>query len=103
MALTLGSEVDSLTVRLSQDADFVSGLDSQDGNWPGGAIIRLEFSDGTTWDATLNAAAADWNVDKAAVNTLITALAGRGKVRLRYIQGSTDLTWAQGNVTVRTW
>lgn len=105
MTLTLGSEVESLTIRLTVDADFVTGLDSEDGDWPDGATIRLEFndSDETTWDATVNAAAADWNVDKAEVNALIDRFTSTPRARLLYIDGTADLTWAQGTVVVKKW
>jgi hypothetical protein len=101
--LELGSAPTGLTVRLVRGSDFVAGIDSNEGDWPVGVTIRLVFNDAgaTTWDATVSGAAADWNVDKAAVDTLITASPKR--VRLLYVDGTTDLVWAQGDVRVIAW
>lgn len=105
MTLTLGSTPQSLEVILVEGADFISALDSVDAagapdNWPGTAVISLKFNDtaNTVWTATITAAAADWNVDKADVAALESRLPSYGKVELTYLDGTTDLLWFHGKV-----
>jgi hypothetical protein len=101
--LTLGAVPKALLVNLVKDADFVQQFTRSDGSpWPAGAQLRLELTHpdatATTWEATLTDQTAVWNVDKAEVNDVILK---RVRVaRLRYIQDSLDLTWAQGDVEV---
>lgn len=100
-AISLGATPLQLSVRLYASADFICGLDSEDGAWPTTAALALVFNDldATTWTATLNGVAADWNVDKAQVAALIARLPTSPRVRLTYTDGTTDLLWAQGRVT----
>lgn len=112
-SLTLGSAVDTLAVRLTEDADYVTGIDSLDGDWPGTAVVSLVFNDTPTapatdpteWVATVVGDAISWNVDKAEVNALIARLpeGTKARARLLYVDGSTDLVWAQGSVSIKTW
>lgn len=101
-AISLGSTPLQLMVSLYPTADFISGIDSIDGPWPTTAVLALVFNDtaATTWTATLNGVAADWNIDKAAVAALIGRLPNGPRVRLTYTDGTTDLLWAQGRVMV---
>lgn len=102
-SVVLGAAPESLTLVLVDDADFVSGLDSADGDWPTGAAIALTFNDTarTTWAAAIDGAHADWNVDKAAVSALIDDLGNAPRVRLTYTEGDVDLIWATGTVSIR--
>lgn len=104
--ISLGADVENLSVKLARGGDYVTGLDSLDGDWPVSAVVTLLFNDSanTAWTATVNGAALDWNVDKAQVDALLDRYATAGvddsrrKVRLRYVDGTTDLIWAQGKV-----
>jgi len=100
--LELGSGPLPLHVTLTQDGDFICVIESQDGDWPGTAVISILFNDDdvTTWTATLSTVDATFDVDKIEVNALIDK--GPTRARLRYVDGSTDLIWAQGSVSVRS-
>jgi hypothetical protein len=101
--LNLGNAPGTLTVTLVRGADFASGIDSLDGDWPSGTVIRLVFNDRahTAWTAALNGAEANWNIDKAAVNALIGGMTASGRqVRLIYSDGPTEMLWAVGEVKV---
>lgn len=101
--LNLGNAPDTLTVTLVRGADFVSGVDSLDGDWPTGTVIRLVFNDSasTVWTATLEGAAATWEIDHAEVDALIGRMnPSKRRVRLVYADGPTELMWAIGIVRV---
>lgn len=102
-AVQLGASPETLSVTLVEGADFISALDSADGDWPDSAVIALTFDDAdeTTWTATTTGAAAEWNVDKAAVDALILAAGNRLSARLTYTDGATDLVWAEGRAMIR--
>jgi hypothetical protein len=86
--LNLGNAPGTLTVTLVRGADFASGIDSLDGDWPSGTVIRLVFNDRahTAWTAALNGAEANWNIDKAAVNALIGGDDGVGASGAAHLQ-----------------
>lgn len=101
MSFTLGVEPESFTLILSAGADFVSTIVATDGDPWGAVDVSLIFDDAdeTTWTATVDTDELRWNVDKAEVDTL---LAARPKhVRLFYVDGTTDLLWANGRVSER--
>ncbi len=104
MPLELGNEPVSLEVNLSPNADFVTGFDSLDGDWPDGARIELVFGNGVTWEATLDGPAANWQVPAAAVNAMIAAFnvkSSNRQVRLNYHHGGSVLAWASGTAQVK--
>jgi hypothetical protein len=98
MAVTLGVEPLAMTLVLVQDADFVCTLVSQDGDWPGTAVLSIEVGD-AAWSATLAGTEARFNVDKAVVNPVIDVAPRR--FRLLYTDGDTDLVWGSGSVVCR--
>jgi hypothetical protein len=105
--LDLGISPDTLTVHLSPGADFESTLvllddDGAEQDWPVGTVITLRFAKSAaadvTWTATITDAEATFDVDKAAVDSLLAE--NREKVRLYYVNGTDDLLWASGKVAV---
>jgi hypothetical protein len=101
VSFTLGVEPESFTVILSPGADFVSTITASDGDPWGSAVVSLVFDDDdeTTWSATVASDELRWNVDKVAVDALIAA--SPSHVRLTFVDGTTDLLWAKGRVSVR--
>jgi len=106
----MGAVPERLTVNLVPGADFVIALDSKDQtgeplDWPDTATISLVFNDteGTIWPATVSGPTAAWNVDKAEVDALLSRYPSRSSIRVRlvYVDGSVDLVWAKGSVTVQ--
>lgn len=99
--LNLDQKPEELRVGLVAGADFIRTLESEDGDWPGTAVIKLIFNDtdATTWTATIAGADATWNIDKAVVDALIADAPTRAKVT--YVDGPVDLLWAVGGVTLR--
>lgn len=107
MAISLGAEPDTLTVHLSPGADFDSTLvllddDGAETDWPVGTVITLRFAKTaateTVWTATIDGAEATFSVDKATVDTLLAQ--NRKTARLYYVNGTDDLLWASGSVSV---
>lgn len=97
MTVTLGARPDLLTVVLVTGADFIATLTNQAGPWAEGATVALVFSDdaATTWAATITAADATFNVDKA----IADAIPHRTKAELHYTLGAVDQVWARGSVS----
>lgn len=108
MSIALGDGPDRLTVRLSRFGDFVAALiyDDNDPNtvnaWPAGATIDLRFyatetatTPAATWAATITGDRAEWNVDKAVVESGVLG-PGNETARLFYTVGATELLWARG-------
>ena len=95
--LTLGNTPIDLEVRLTQDADFICGMDSLDGDWPESAVATLVFPT-TSWQGVTAGASIDWNIDKVEVNALIDTRPSW--VQLKYVDGDTDITWGSGRVTI---
>lgn len=96
MSITLGSVPENLSVVLSKDADFFTTLENADGAWSVTAQIKLVFSNGTTWTATIAGINATFNVDYVQVNAVITAKPTW--VKLFYVDGTTEICWAIGRV-----
>jgi hypothetical protein len=96
-SVKLGYSPTSMTLALAQGGDFVTTLVSQDGNWPGTAVITIEVAD-ATWTATLVTNEARFNVDQADVDAVIAK--NPSKFRLWYTDGATRLLWGTGPVTV---
>ena len=104
MAVTLGLVPFDLNVELAADADFVSTITNNVGDWPGGIAIELRLSASssgsspTVWPATISGPTASWVVNKSAVATALAA--GVSYARLHYIDGAgEDLLWAKGRVS----
>lgn len=97
MTVTLGAIPDHLNVRLTTGADFIATLTNQSGPWAEGAVVSLVFSTDpvVTWTATIAAADATFNVDKAVSDTI----PHRTAVELRYTLGAVDQVWARGSVS----
>lgn len=103
MTLTLGADVDDLTVRLTRGADFHTTLRNTDGPWPTGTTISLRFGPTSTpthtWDATITGADAVFDIDKTDVDAVLAA--STPKARLYYVNGDIEMCWAAGQVSVR--
>jgi hypothetical protein len=97
VSITLGTVPENLTVVLTKDADFFTTLQNADGNWSVTAEIKLIFSTGDEWDATISGEEATFNVDSTTVNTLLEARPIW--VKLFYIDGTTEICWAKGEVS----
>lgn len=97
MTVTLGAIPDHLNVQLTTGADFIATLTNQAGPWAEGAVVALVFATDpvTTWTATIVAADATFNVDKAVANTI----PHRTAVELNYTLGALDQVWARGSVS----
>lgn len=93
----LGAVPQQFALALTEDADFVCTLLSQDGDWPVAAVIAIEVAD-QEWVATLAGPEARFNVDKADVATVIAA--SPTKFRLTYTEGDADLVWGAGPVVI---
>lgn len=105
MAVTLGLVPFDLNVELAGDADFVSTITNNVGNWAGGTVIELRLSASSggsapsVWPATVSGPTASWVVDKAVVATALAA--GVSYARLHYIDAAgEDLLWGKGRVSV---
>lgn len=100
--IQLGASPGPMIVHLVKGCDFVTGFDSEDGDWPAGCVITLEFNDSasTVFTATVDGEAVDWNEDKADVDALIAR--GTTKAQVRYVDGSTDLVWFKGPISTET-
>lgn len=97
--MQLGLDPGTLRVFLTTGADFLCTV-QLDTNWPVGTTLSLVFDDGTTWNATISGTDAVFSVDKAIADT-IAANGGDVGVRLKYVNGTTDQTWAIGTVIRR--
>lgn len=101
--LSLGKKPLALEVNLYTEADFVDGLQRDDGtDWPAGSQLYLRIfltvGDPVKWDADLEGTVASWNIDKADV---MAAIAGKPKsAQLWFIDGEADLLWGRGKVQV---
>ena len=95
--LTLGASPAKMSVILTKDAAFYQELENADGAFTAGAVIDLRIG-ASTWVATIAGAVATFNIDKATVNTVITAAPKTAK--LHYTDGSADLVWAIGAVVI---
>lgn len=105
MAVTLGLVPFDLNVELAADADFVSTITNNVGDWADGTAIELRLSASssgsspTVWAATVSGSDASWIVDKTDVATALSA--GVGYARLHYIDAAgDDLLWGKGRVSV---
>jgi len=105
MAVTLGLIPFDLNVELAPDADFVSTITNNVGNWAGGTAIELRLSASssgsspTVWAAAVTGPTASWAVDKADVAAALAA--GVSYARLHYTDGAgDDLLWGKGRVSV---
>lgn len=97
MTVTLGAVPQQMTLALVEGGDFVCTLVSGDGDWPATAQVAIDVG-GQTWAGTLAGADARFDVDKALVATVIAAKPRR--FTLRYVDGTTDLTWGVGPVVI---
>lgn len=97
MSVQLGTTPEQMTLALTEGADFVCTLVSNDGAWPVGAVVAITVA-GTTWTATIVGSEARFNVDKAAVDTVIGTTPRT--FRLTYTEGAADLVWGRGAVVV---
>lgn len=102
--ITLGTDPERMTVHLSRDSDFDAVLESYTGStptdYPAGTAVTLEVDTSagvTTWTATVAGNTATFNVDEAAVNTLLDT-AGPKEARLFYENGTDRSLWAFGPV-----
>jgi hypothetical protein len=104
MAVDLVAAVEALTINLTRDADWIRKFVATGGDtFPAGCVVEIRWYDeagdlidtGTTWQATVTPTEANWNIDKAEVNTLIAA--APAKAKLFYIDGTIDLLWAMAN------
>lgn len=96
-SVKLGYSPTSMTLALAEGSDFVTTLVSQDGDWPGTAVITIEVGS-DTWTATLATNEARFNVDQVDVDAVIAERPNR--FRLWYTDGGTRLLWGTGPVTV---
>ena len=93
--MDLGFKPDRLRLYLTPGADFYSQLELRGGTYAVGSSLSLVFDGGSTWTATRTSSTImTFDVDKADVD-LITD--GDG-VRLNFVDGTTDQTWALGTV-----
>lgn len=96
MSITLGTVPENLTVVLTKDADFFTTLENADGDWSVTAEIKLIFSTETEWSATISGDEATFNENYTEVNTVLAAKPLW--VKLFYIDGTTEICWAMGEV-----
>lgn len=97
MSLTLGTRHLSMTLSLTEGADFTCTLVSEDGDWPATAVIGIKVGD-TTWAAALAGTEATFSVDKAQVQAVIDS--GARYFRLICTDGTYDAVWGQGSISV---
>lgn len=101
--MKLGFDPPNLPVVLVAGSDFnavltykVNGVVT---SWPASTAVYLTFDDPaiTEWAATVSTSTATFAIDKAVVATV----ANGTEARLRYVNGSDDLTMTIGKVEVR--
>ncbi|MEQ7847712.1 LtfC-like domain-containing protein [Nocardioides kribbensis] len=102
--LKLGVDPGDMELILTDGADFradiINEVGGVDTNWPTGTSLTLSITGDAatyTWPATITGATASWSVDKADT-ALISA---RSKVRLIYVNGTTDRVLFSGVVSRR--
>lgn len=89
-----------MTVVLSTGADFVATLTRSDNVvWPAGTSVQLVIDDHPPWDATVDGASLNWEIDEAIVAPVIAA--GPKIAKLYHILGTAKTMWATGPVVVR--
>lgn len=98
MTFTLGTVPQQMQVVLVPDADFTAVLRNSAGNWATGTVITLKFNTSQVWTATVSGDTATFNQQETAVNIVIAA--GAVSARLFYNNGTVDIQWATGVVTV---
>jgi hypothetical protein len=104
MAIDLLADVEAMTINLTRNTDFIRRIETVSPEvFPVGCVVELRWyqSNGSlidTWAATVTSTQADWNVDKADVDTLIALVPDKAK--LFYIDGTVDLLWALANTVV---
>lgn len=103
--INLGQKVKSLSVELTQDADFVATMRRADAtDWPAGLEVKLKFSDtpATVFNAVVSGSTITWSIDKADVNTLIARkpLTVQLTYRDPNVGTGLDLIWAVGRPTI---
>jgi hypothetical protein len=97
--ITLGSDVDQLTVIIPIGASFITTLTAST-PWPNGTIIQLQFMNDiadvpVVWSATVSGTDATFNV----ADTSVVTNARLSLARLIYNPGGTGaLLWAHGTV-----
>lgn len=96
--IQLGFSPVSMTLALANSADFVTTLQSQDGDFPTSAAISIEVGT-STWTATIVGNEARFNVDQTEVDVVIAQ--SPRHFRLWYVDGETRLLWGSGTVLVR--
>lgn len=98
--LVLGIGPKPLLVELTNGADFDAVLNCKDSsgaeqNWPVGTVWSLLFDYlDTVWTATTSGSTATFAVDKATAD----AIPNGTKVKLRYVNGTTDRVYYKGEV-----
>lgn len=94
----LGLQPETLRVNLTTGADFLCTI-RLDTNWPTGTTLSLVFPNTsiTAWAATIATTDAVFSVDKAITDTIPDG----ADVQLKYVNGTTDQTWAVGTVIRR--
>lgn len=93
--MQLGFKPDNLRVYLTTGADFYCQLTLTSGTYAVGSTLSLKFGSGPTWTATRDSATSmTFSVDKVQTDAIP---AGDG-VRLNYVNGTLDQTWAIGEV-----
>lgn len=97
MPITLGAAPQTMTLVLVEDSDFVAVLTTADPSWPVGVGIAIKVG-AATWNATIVGNEARFEVDKAAVNTVIAG--APTTFVLTYVEGTTELTWGAGKVEI---
>ncbi|WP_028637712.1 LtfC-like domain-containing protein [Nocardioides sp. URHA0032] len=93
--INLGLAPETLRVILTTGADFSCTL-RLDSAWPTGTTLSLVTAS-TTWAATIAGTDAVFAVDKAVADTVDD----KTPIQLKYVNGTTDQTWAIGTVSRR--
>lgn len=104
MTINMGVKPARMSFTLTDDGDFYSVLRTRDGsNFPVTAVLQIRIYNAadsllTTWTATVSGANATFNVDKAAVATLLALSPVQG--RLFYHDGASgpEIILAKGPV-----
>lgn len=98
--ITLGSDVDQLTVIIPLGASFITTLTAAT-PWPNGTVIELHLvndpaDDPVIWSATVSGTDATFNINPA--NVKLVSDQRLSLARLIYNPGSGALLWAHGTV-----
>lgn len=97
MTTQLGIKPIPMDLNLTEGADFLSTLVSQEGAWPDGVEIAISVA-GQRWTAEIDGAEARFNIDKDLVADAIAARPP--KFMLLYKDGDAELAWGIGPVVV---